>query len=581
MRQLLLLLLVAATVFFSKLGSAALWDEDEPRNAGCAYEMLQRGDWVVPTFNDELRTHKPIFLYWAMLTAYHLLGVSEFSARVASALMALISVLATYRIGWLLFGKETGFWSAIVLTSSLLFGVLGRAATPDACLIAATSVALVAFVEGVAASNGGRFPVSGAGVSAYYLPWRYVVGFYAALGWAVLAKGPVGCVLPITGLVCFLVLVDRGPRLVSLLAPGRWFRAAWMLRPQLGVWIFAVVAVPWYAAVAWRTQGDWVSSFLGQHNLGRFLHPMESHRGPVFYYVPAILVGMFPWSVFLPIALWKAWQAKSSPLRPQLALCGCWVGVWVACFSLAATKLPNYVVPAYPMLAILIGRFLVEWQQSTGSEVRWVRYGLVTLGAVGMVFAGAVSSLLLVEGAAPIPERARIALQPFESEWPLGLIGLVLCGGAGWALWQLRRGHRQRVLWSVGAANVAFLALLFVFAAPRISRHQDGPWLAAQVRQIRGDAAPLATYEFFASTLVYYNRGHVERMVGADEIVKFLEQEGAMLITRSDRLEQIREYLPAGVTVLARKGRFFRTHDVVLLGRELRTAQGPAPSSRQ
>src|SRR5262245_5668581 len=113
MRPLALLSLAAIVVLFANLGGGALWDEDEPRNATCAYEMQQRGDWIVPTFNGELRTHKPILLYWGMLSAYRVLGVSELSARLTSAMMGLISVLATYRLGQRLFGREAAFWSAL------------------------------------------------------------------------------------------------------------------------------------------------------------------------------------------------------------------------------------------------------------------------------------------------------------------------------------------------------------------------------------------------------------------------------------------------------------------------------------
>ncbi len=566
MRQQALLLLAAIMVLFANLGGGALWDEDEPRNAGCAYEMQQRGDWIVPTFNEELRTHKPILLYWGMLTAYHVLGVSELSARLASALMAVISVLATYRLGRLLFGHETGFWSALVLASSLLFAVLGRAATPDAGLIAATTLTLLSFASGVAARHGGRLPCAGTPLAEYRISLPYALGMYAALGMAALAKGPVGLVLPIAGLVCFLVSVDRaaqpvgGPRLpwhqslLSFLAPGRWLRAAWTLRPALGLGVLSAVALPWYVAVAWQTHGDWVAGFLGEHNLGRYLRAMENHRGPIVYYVPAILAGMFPWSVFLPAALYRAWQAgrETAALRPQLVLCGCWAGVWVACFSLAATKLPNYVAPAYPALALLTGHFLVDWRHApAGSRLLLVRLALWTLAVVGLALVAA----------------AWIAGKPvLGNDWAVALVGLALPAGAAWALWRLHQGRRDGVLSAVGVASISFVVLALGMAAPWISRHQDGPWLAAQVRQLRGEKAPLATYDCFASTLVYYNRGPVEKLE-AGQVAGFLRHEPALLVTRSDRLEQLSDVLPPDVTVLARKPGFFRKHELVLLGR--------------
>jgi 4-amino-4-deoxy-L-arabinose transferase-like glycosyltransferase len=122
-RHHLCLAVAAAFVFFSNLGGPRLWDDDEPRNSQCAREMLARGDWVVPTFNDKLRTDKPVLLYWLMMGAYRLWGVSEFSARVWSALLGTGTVLLTYRIGRRLFAPQVGLWAAFMLATSLMFAV--------------------------------------------------------------------------------------------------------------------------------------------------------------------------------------------------------------------------------------------------------------------------------------------------------------------------------------------------------------------------------------------------------------------------------------------------------------------------
>ena len=139
---------IAGSIFFTNLGSAKLWDQDEPRNAGCAKEMLERGDWVVPIFNNQLRAQKPVLLYWLMMGAYSVLGVSEFSARFWSAALGLGTVLATYLIGRRLFNPTVGLLSAIVLASCTMFAVAARAATPDSLLIFCSTVALLIYVQG-------------------------------------------------------------------------------------------------------------------------------------------------------------------------------------------------------------------------------------------------------------------------------------------------------------------------------------------------------------------------------------------------------------------------------------------------
>ena len=128
-RDLAILALVGGVVLFSNLGGPRLWDRDEPRNAGCALEMRERGDWITPWFNDELRSHKPVLLYWLIMSAYAVFGVSEFSARFWSAALGLGSVWLTYAMGRRLFSPRVGLWAGVILCSTLMFDVAARAAT--------------------------------------------------------------------------------------------------------------------------------------------------------------------------------------------------------------------------------------------------------------------------------------------------------------------------------------------------------------------------------------------------------------------------------------------------------------------
>ena len=146
--QIAIILLVTITVFFTNLGVPRLWDRDEPRNAGCAAEMLARNDWVVPIFNSQLRPHKPALLYWLMMSAYSVFGVNEFSARFWSALLAVGTCLATYMIGRRLFDSTIGLVSAIALATSMMFVVAARAATPDSVLVFCSTVSLMFFALG-------------------------------------------------------------------------------------------------------------------------------------------------------------------------------------------------------------------------------------------------------------------------------------------------------------------------------------------------------------------------------------------------------------------------------------------------
>src|SRR5688572_7883158 len=141
-RHVILLLAICALTFFVNLGGPRLWDRDEPRNAGCAREMLQRSDLIVPTFNGELRGQKPVLLYWCLMAAYSAFGDNEFAARLPSALCAIGTVICTYLMGRRLFGPQAGVWAGIAIGTSLMFGMAGRAATPDSLLIFCTTLAM-------------------------------------------------------------------------------------------------------------------------------------------------------------------------------------------------------------------------------------------------------------------------------------------------------------------------------------------------------------------------------------------------------------------------------------------------------
>ncbi|MCY2986401.1 MAG: glycosyltransferase family 39 protein, partial [Planctomycetota bacterium] len=255
--HLALIIVVAGIALFTNLGGPRLWDRDEPRNAGCALEMLQRGDWVIPFFNGELRAHKPALLYWLIMSAYSLFGVNEFAARFWSAVLGMGTALATYGIGRRLFHARVGLWSAVILSTSLMFDVAGRAATPDSTLIFFSTLSLLVYVWGVfrpkvgetgqrnnslapvlRGEGGGEGPRNnslapvlrgegrgegprnnslapvlrgegrGEGPNSYWFPTRWVVvaGMYALMGLAVLAKGPVGFLLPASVMASFLAI---------------------------------------------------------------------------------------------------------------------------------------------------------------------------------------------------------------------------------------------------------------------------------------------------------------------------------------------------------------------------------------
>jgi 4-amino-4-deoxy-L-arabinose transferase-like glycosyltransferase len=459
----LLLLIAACSLFLINLGGPSLWDLDEGRNSTCSLEMLESGNWIVPTFNAELRVDKPALLYWLQIAAYRLFGVSEFSARLPSTLAALLTLLLCYELGRRMFNPETALLAGLIVGSAGMFCAAARFANPDALLNLLTTLTLLLFWLGY--PKRGRL-------------WYVAVG--TAAGFAVLAKGPVGVVLPLAVIGLFLL----------------WNRNLSMLfnrRFGLAVLSCALVALPWYIWVAVETKADFLRGFLLTHNVGRFLNPMENHGGSALYYPLVLLVGFAPWSVFLGLAGWYGlwsmvrrpvkigvalWdgaaetseelQGQESTARPTITeayrFLGCWIGVYLVFFSLAATKLPNYILPIYGPVAVLTARALDRWRRGEVRPAGWtlqislVFFALVGVAVgLGLAAAGGVWEAPFLRGR-PIPGLAKWAA--------LGLVPVV---GAA-AGWWYGRHNRAHLLVCLTLAAILFIGPLAAWASVSLNR---------------------------------------------------------------------------------------------------------------
>ncbi len=588
LRDQLLIVFAAGLVFFTNLGAAALFDEDEPKNAVCGREMFLRGDWIVPTFNYELRTDKPILVYWLMLTSYTVFGVSEFAARFGSSVLAVGTSLWTYHLGRKLFQAEVGLWAALVLCTCLMFAAVGRSVTPDSTLIFCTTAAFLGYVWTTAIRHGGRFG-NVEGTSLTRRPWQEFVPatwllaapMYVAMGLAVLAKGPIGVLLPCTIIGLFLLIRQQLDHRLELAQPltGAWWRRAvvtlwqtlqprriWrgcaVMRVPMGAIIVAAIALPWYVTVGVQTDGAWLEGFLGGHNVGRFLKPMENHRGPFIYYIPVVLLGTLPWSVFLPLAIWRASKRLSMPGTGHAAdlFLLVWAGTWIGFFSIAKTKLPNYVLPAYPALALLVGSYLTQWRREAA-----------TFGAAGFRYAcqiqAGVGAVILIG----FPFAAAYFL---PEEWWLALVGVWPLIGAGMAYQYVCQHQRLRAVRTLAITAVALAVTVVGICPAWVARHQDGLTFGRYIQSLpTTDSAPLATYEYFAPNLVFYAERKVHRLKKTQIAEFFATHADALLLTRDDRLEQLAGELPEDVSVLTKQRRFLRQHDLVLLGRATQTVQ--------
>lgn len=589
----LLVVAAAALVFLTNLGGPGLWDEDEPKNATCAQEMYARGDWTVPTFNEHLRTDKPILIYWLLLSTYSLFGISETTARLPSAVLSLGTILMTYEIGRLLFRPQVGLWGALVLATSLMFAVAARACTPDATLIFCTTLGLLIFSLAVATlPNPGE--ITPRSLSSSQLPIALQIGFYAALGLAVLAKGPAGVVLPTAVAVMFWIVwpataarsTEPRPTTWSSRLAGIWqsvwsaanpretFRAIMAMRPFTALLVVGLIALPWYIAVWRATDGAWVLGFLGKHNVARFTSSLEGHSGPIFYYIVTIFISMLPWSLLLPIAFHRS--ASAIGKAPYEARGDCFLLVWaatyVAFFSLAQTKLPSYVLPCYPALALLVGRVVADWVANPATLSRRSMEGVLWLTVVaGGVF------LIAVPIVAPIFLPGDHGL--------FAIVGLIPIAAGISSLWLTRRGRIAQAATTFAAGSLLFAVVLFGGVSMAIDPYQNSKPVVSILREQSGDRFQLAVFDFFRPSLVFYAKKQVPAILEPAEVRDYLNRSPHnYLLTRDDEFHKIEAFLPDDVKILDRRRMFLRRrHDVLLIGRSPETlaALGQAATRNQ
>ncbi|MFN0051806.1 MAG: ArnT family glycosyltransferase, partial [Planctomycetales bacterium] len=539
LRQGVLLTGIAALAFFIGLGSTHLWDDDETYFAGVAQEMAARGDWIVPWFNDRLFSHKPPFMFWMMIGAFRLFGVSEFAARLPSALFGIANVLLIWRLGRLLYSPRVGFWGGLVLATSLNFAVIARAATCDAELVFFCTLPLYLFARGFAplrssqdesfteVSNTAAGPHSASAIpssksqeqgNAQRPNWGTFALLYASMGMAVLVKGPIGVLLPTTVLGLYWLLQRTGSGALSArssaqpeivgngrrgivrelwrrLVPRQILQTIWSLRPITALAAVLVVAGPWFVAVSLKTDGEFLQGFFGVHHFGRFLKPMDNHAGPIWFYLAAVCVGFFPWAIFFTptFVQWYRRLRSGDPWSQADLLCGVWFVVWFGFFSLASTKFPHYIVPAYPALSLVTAAFLDRWMSSGAIYGRLAGRGAwVTIGIVGI-------GILVV-----VPLLQRHYLHEIGYA---GLAGLPLLVAAAVGAYFTERDRVGPALAWLSGSTVAFLLLLFAFAAPEVDRHQNSEFLADSIRAHAGANRPkIAHFHYYRPGLTYYCR---------------------------------------------------------------------------
>jgi 4-amino-4-deoxy-L-arabinose transferase-like glycosyltransferase len=400
-------LLFAGTVLFHAAGTwtLPLIDRDEPRFAEASREMIERGDYVIPYFNNQFRFDKPPLTYWTQVASYKIFGENDFAARFPSTIAAALTALSIFAWGSRMGGQKLGWWAAIIFTLSLQTFVHAKAAVADMWLVLFVTLAHWAGYELLR----DRFP-SELQTSNFKLqtskPWWWV--FYAALAFAFLAKGPIG----------WIPLLTVTSTMIWLREPGLARRFKFLR----GIMLTLVIVSLWGIPALVRTNGEFFWVGIGRHVIGRSIATMEGHGANSFgvylllfpFYFVTAFASFFPWSIRLPRLCHQLWRKRDSI---DNYLLGGAAAIFLI-FTLVKTKLPHYTLPAFPLLALLLAQALIA-QDST----RFLKRCAIAAAAVYLIIAFVgppfIASLF------PAPELLRQSRDYLRPEMEFGAVDFV------------------------------------------------------------------------------------------------------------------------------------------------------------
>lgn len=487
----LLLALMFGALFAWRLGSAPLINPDEGRYAEVPREMVASGDWVTPRLNGVPYFEKPPLIYWAVAACERFLGPSEWSVRLAPALFAVGGILLSYAAARRLYGREAGFWASVILGTSLLYLALGHLVGLDMAVSVLMSATLFCFILGVREEPGPS------------RRWLFY-GLYASAALATLTKGLMG------------FLISGAVMLLWLLLLGQWRRLRPLYLPS-GVAVFAAVAVPWHVLVA-RSNPGWAHFYFIHEHLERYLDKGHGRYQPAWFFIPILLLGLFPWTGFLwssyREALAGGWSRRKE--HAEAWFLAIWPAFIFLFFSASKSKLIPYILPVFPPIAVVSGRWLSATLPLADAFQR-VRLGLRTFCFLCGLIAAALCVAVLKPGLIKDASQAS-ELRPYAY-----VIAAILCVGGIRAL--VPRGPDRAARGAVVAmtATLVFLIGVLLLAMPIIDVRSTKD-LAAAARGLVKPGDRVYHYHGFFHDFTYYTESIVGLVNYTDELeLQFLD----------------------------------------------------------
>lgn len=470
--------LISALITIPGLGSGTLWDNSETAYGEVAREILIRGDWIVLHLNGFAWYVQPPLYFWLAAFCAKVFGVGAFALRLPSALATMaMGAMAGYAVTRQA-GERAGMYAAVILSTCLMQAVVGRLAIMDALLDLAVAFAVFWWFR---ALQTGRS--------------RYLVYGWLAAALGFLAKGPVAPVSALMVIVPYYFWEVRATR-VKLPSWRGW---------ALGAALFALICAPWFAALYARAGAGAVSQLIGYYTFGRYTQTIENQSGPLWYYLPVLILGFFPWIAYIPSALAFASRRlrgadAHDAVTPMLRLALVWAVVPLVFFSFAKTKLPNYIALEFPALALLVALYFDAAFDRARS-----RSALISTAAVPLTIALLAIAIVLFSN----NNRLTADLRAVAVE--LIFVGAAIVAGSLIAFGLLVANRAPSAAPHVlGVAMVLAVAFLAILAMPQAERFKPVPHLAKIIdaRLRPGDAVAIQDLSG-GNALVFYTRPRV------------------------------------------------------------------------
>jgi len=507
----LFLFLLGLLLLVPWLGMRDLWYPDEPDIAEVSQSMYVSGDWIAPRRMGVIWVDYPPMIYWAGTASAHLQGgMSEFALRLPNALTAICLVLLTCWVASRWFDPRTGLWAGFLLLTFQQFVYEAINYRPDTLFSFMIAAGIFLYARGVGERQSGLLRV----------------GAFVFFGLAMLAKGPLGLLLP--GLVLTLWHGSR-----------REWRRLFELAP-LALISFAVY-LPWFVACAHAMGSDNILYELYAQNLARFFSGSRGHGQPVYYYLVQIWIDLLPWGPLLPFAIW--WTVRTGRYKqPNTQLMLWWFGTFLVFLSMAVTKRQLYMLPAYPAAAMLLAPWIAKLTRRgslapDAPSSRPVQIYIPILIAVLAIIAVA----FVVVAAVFEPIVAQMKLNPMRMEaaraerLPMLFTALILLAGGYWLIQAWRRGDVRSMLVRLGVLQIPLWLAVMIGILPALNPAKTykpaGQWIRQQIGPETHFGLVYPEYAMRKmGAFGFYTGALVDRMEHQEEVESYLRDHPASVV---------------------------------------------------